>query len=63
MRKIESEMHNNTEREEQSELPRLFQLSSVESDHDCTLRIYFDNAGANGTLTLYNVTLTAQKTC
>ena len=37
--------------------------NSVESEHGCTSRIYFDNAGDNVTLTLYNVTLTSQKTC
>ena len=36
---------------------------SVESDHGCTSRIYFDNAGDNLTPTLYNVTLTSQKSC
>ena len=34
---------------------------SMESDHGCTSRIFFDNAGDNVTLTLYNVTLTSQK--
>ena len=33
----------------------------VESDHGCAPRIYFDNAGDNVTLTLYNVSLTSQK--
>ena len=37
--------------------------NSVESEHGCTSRIYFDNAGDNVTLTLYNVTLTTQKPC
>ena len=35
--------------------------NSVESDHGCRSRIYFDNAGDNVTLTLYNVTLTSHK--
>ena len=47
----------------QSELPRQFPRNSVESDHGCKSRIYFDNAGDNVTLTLYNVTLTSQKLC
>ena len=45
----------------QSELPRPIPRNSVESDHGCTSRIYFDNAGDNVTLTLYNVTLMSQK--
>ena len=32
--------------------------NSVESDHGCTSRIYFENAAEYVTLTLYNVTLT-----
>ena len=47
----------------QSELPPSILQNSVESDHGCTLRIYFDNAGDNVMLTLYNVTLTSQKPC
>ena len=47
----------------QSELPLLVRLNSVESDHGCTWRIYFDNAGDNVTLMLYSVTLTSQKPC
>ena len=35
--------------------------NSVESDHRCTSRNYFDNAGDNVTLTLYSVTMTSQK--
>ena len=35
--------------------------NSVESDHGCTSRIYFDNADDNLTLTLYNLTLTSRK--
>ena len=31
----------------QSELPPPILQNSVESDHGCTLRIYFDNAGDN----------------
>ena len=38
-------------------------LNSLESDHGCTSRIYFYNAGDNVTLALYNVTLTSQKLC
>ena len=34
--------------------------NSAKSDHGCTSRIYFDNAGDNVALTLYNVTLTSQ---
>ena len=41
-----------------SELPLPIPQNSVESDHGCTSRVYFDNAGDNVTLTLYNVTLT-----
>ena len=37
--------------------------NSAESDHGCTLRIYFDNAGDNIKLTLYNATLTSRKPC
>ena len=44
----------------QSELSR---PNSVESDHGCTMRIYFDNTGENVMLTWYNVTLTSQKPC
>ena len=40
----------------QSELPRPISQNSVESDHGCTSRIYFDNTGDN-------VTLTSQKPC
>ena len=47
----------------QSELPRPIPRNSVESDHGCTSRIYFDKAGDNVTLTLYNVTITSQKPC
>ena len=47
----------------QSELPRPIPQNSVESDHGCTSRIYFDNPGDNVTLTLYNVTRTSQKPC
>ena len=36
---------------------------SVELDHGCTSRIYFDNADDNMKLTLYNVTLTPRKPC
>ena len=44
-----------------SELPRQISRNSVESDHGCTPRTYFDNVGDNVTLTLYNVTLMSQK--
>ena len=47
----------------QSELPRQIPRNSVESDHGCTLRIYFDNADDNVALTLYNMTLTSQASC
>ena len=47
----------------QSELPRPIPQNSVESDHGCTSRIYFDKAGDNVTLTLYKVLLTSQKPC
>ena len=40
----------------QSALPRPIPQDIVESDHGCTFRIYFDNAGDN-------VTLTSQKPC
>ena len=46
-----------------SELPWPVPRNSVESDYRCTSRIYFDNAGDNMTLTLYNVTLTSQNPC
>ena len=46
-----------TKTESDRPIPR----NSVESDHGCTSRIYFDNAGDNVTLTLYNVTLTSRK--
>ena len=45
----------------QSELPWPIPLNSVESDHGCTSRIYFDKAGNKVTLTVCNVTLTSQK--
>ena len=47
----------------QSKLPRAILRNSVDSDHGCTLRIYFGNAGDNATLTLYNMTLTSKKLC
>ena len=47
----------------QSELPLPINRKSVESDHGCTSRIYFDNAGDNLTLMLYKVTLTSQIPC
>ena len=47
----------------QSELPRPIPRISMESDHGCTSRIYFDNAGDNVTMRLYNVTVTSQKPC
>ena len=47
----------------QSELPQPIPRNSAESNHGCTLRIYFHNAGDNVTLTLYNMTLTTQKPC
>ena len=47
----------------QSGLPRPIPLNSVESDQGCTSRIFFDNAGDNVTLTLYNVALVSQKPC
>ena len=47
----------------QSELARPIPRKSVKSDHGCTSRIYFDNAGDNVTLTLYSVILTSQKPC
>ena len=47
----------------QSVLPRPIPRNSMESDHGCTSRIYFDNAGDNMTLTLYKVMLTSQKPC
>ena len=45
------------------EMPRPIPRNSVESDRECTSRIYFNNAGGKVTLTLYNVTLTSQKPC
>ena len=47
----------------QSELPWPIPQKSVESDHGCTSRIFFDYAGDNVTLTLYKVTLTSQTPC
>ena len=47
----------------QSELPRPILPNSVESDCGCTSRIFFDNAGENVTLTLYNMALRSQKPC
>ena len=44
----------------QSELPRPIPRNSVKSDKGCTSRIYFDNAGDNVTLTLYDVALTSK---
>ena len=51
----------NNHRSQQSELRPPIPRNSVESDHGCTLMIYFDNAGDYVTLTLYNVMLTSQK--
>ena len=47
----------------QSEISQSIPRNSVESDNGCTSKIYFDNAGDNVTLTLYNATLTLQKPC
>ena len=47
----------------QSELPRPILRNSIESDHGCTSRIYFNKAGDNMTLMLYNMRLTSQKPC
>ena len=47
----------------QSELPQPIPQNSGESDHGCKSRIYFENAGDNVTLMLYNVTLTSQNPC
>ena len=47
----------------QSELPLPIPRNSVESDHGCTSRIYFDNTGDNLMLVLYKVTLTSQIPC
>ena len=47
----------------QSELPGSILRNSVESDHRCTSKIYFDNAGDNVTLTFYNMMLMSQKPC
>ena len=52
-----------SEYDEQSEVHRPIPGNSVESDQGCTTRIYFNNAGDNMTLTLYNVTLTSRKPC
>ena len=43
----------------QLELPRPILRTSLESDHGCTSRIYFDNAGVNVTLTLFKETKSA----
>ena len=51
------------DKKKQSELSRPIPPNTVESDHRCISRIYFDNADDNVTLTLYNVTLTSQKPC
>ena len=42
-------------------MPRPIPRNSVESDHGCTSRVYFGNAGDIVMLTLYNVTLTSHK--
>ena len=47
----------------QTALPWPIPRNSVESDHKCTSRIYFDNLGDNATLTLYNVMVTSQLPC
>ena len=47
----------------QSKLIGQIPRNSMESDHGCTSRIYFDNAGDIVTLMLYKVTLTSQKPC
>ena len=47
----------------QLELPRPIPRNSVESDHGCISRIFFDNADDNVMLTSYNVTLTSKKPC
>ena len=61
--KLQMHFTNYFSNEWKSELPQPIPQNSVESDHGCTSRIYFDNAGDNVTLTLYNVTLTSQKLC
>ena len=58
MKKNETE-HDIFVRVYQSELPRPILQISLESDHGCKSRIYFDNAGENVMLTWYNVTLTS----
>ena len=45
--------------ETQSEQPQPILRNSLELDHECTSRIYFDNACDNRTLRLYNMTLTS----
>ena len=45
----------------QSELPWPIQRNSVETDHGCMSKLFFDKVGDNVTLTLYNVTMTSQK--
>ena len=50
-------------KQRQSELPLSIPRNSLESDHGCTSRIYFDNSGDSMTLTLYNMTLTSRKPC
>ena len=47
----------------QSELPWPILRNSTESNHGCTSRTYFENAGDNVALTLYNVTLMSQILC
>ena len=44
----------------QSELIRPIPQNSMVKDLGCASKIYFDNAGDDVTLTLYNVTLTSQ---
>ena len=60
---VQTLFHNCLLHSPQSELSWPIPQNSVESDHGCTSMIYFDNAGDNLSLTLYNVTLTSQKPC
>ena len=39
------------------ELPRPIPQNSLEPDHGCTSKVYFDNADDNVALMLYNVAL------
>ena len=50
-------LHSHARLQSEMHLPML--RNPVKSGHGCSSKIYFDNAGVNVKLTVYNVTLTS----